>query len=334
LDDVTPLLGGLVFEEGVVSQNLTLLVLPDDVPESDETFTVQLVNPGGGATLASSNIIATVIVSANDAPVRWEEPITSVQEDVGVVSLVLTRGLTSDGSAIGDLSRQTTVAVATSSGSAFAGSDFTPLSTTVTFAAMATTASVSIPITDDADPEGDEMFSVVLTSVSADAVLATPTTTTVLVLINDDAGGVVSFTSPGPVVVQEDDMASRTAMFTVQRLVGSHGNLSIEWQVRTSVNSLATNDFTQAQGTIAMAAGVVMETLVLEPVDDSIAEEAESFVVELVMVTSGVGMLSDTGHRLASLIVADSDNVYGLLEWGPENLIMGTVRKWEGPENL
>ena len=318
-------MGGLTFEEGVATQNLTLSVLPDDIPEMDEAFTVHLVNPRGGATLAASNIVATVTVAANDAPVRWAESLTSVEEDVGVVTLNLTRGLTMEGATIGDLSQETTVAVATHSGSASAGSDFTPLDTTVTFAAMATTASVSISITDDSDAEGDEMFSVLLSSVSSDAVLATPTSIVVLVLINDDAGGVVSFTSPGPVVVQEDDAISRTATFTIQRLVGSHGNLSIEWQVLTSANSLATRDFTQAQGTVAMAAGVTMATLVLEPVDDSIAEEAESFVVELVRVISGVGTLSDTGHRLASLIVADSDNVYGLLEWGPENLVMGTV---------
>ena len=327
-DDVAPLQGQVVFEDAEASQNLSLSVLPDDIPESNEVFSVRLSSPTGGAVLANTDIVSMVMVLANDAPVRWAESVISVAEGVGNVTLVLTRGIAADGTTLGDISVETTVAVATSSGSASAGSDFTAVSTRVTFSPGSTSAQVSISILDDSTPEGDEMFSVILSSPSPDAVLAPPTTATVLIEINDDAGGLVSFSSPGPVVIQEDG-GRGDGVFTIQRAVGTHGDLTVEWQVLASDNSLATSDFQPAKGNITMAAGVMTATLTVVAVDDTVAEEAESFMVELVRVVSSVGDLSDTGHRLATLIVADSDNVYGLLEWGQDNQIqvVGTVSR-------
>lgn len=299
--------------------------MADDIPESNEIFSVRLSNPTGGAVLATTSTVAMVTVLANDAPVRWAESVTSVAEDAGSVDLIITRGV-ADGMTVGDLGVETTVAVTTSSGSASAGSDFTPLSVRVTFQPGATSSQVTIAILDDTNAEGDEMFSVILSSPSPDAILAPPTTSVVLIEINDDAGGLVSFVSPGPFIIQEDE-GRREGVVTIQRAVGSHGNLTVEWQITASDSSLATSDFQPARGNITMAAGVMTTTLTVRVVDDGLAEEAESFILELVRVVSDVGGISDTGHRLATLIVADSDNVYGLLDWGQDSQlqILGTV---------
>ncbi len=313
-------------EEGVASATINMSILADDIPERDEMFTLSLSNPTGGAALATSGTVATITITANDAPVRWAESLVSVAEDVGTVQLQLTRGLTEDGTMLGDLDVQTTVAMTTGSGSASANSDFTPVSTMVTFAPMATVVMVPISIVDDSNPEGDEMFTVTLSSVSTDAVLATPTVTMVIIQINDNAGGLVSFLSPGPVVVQEDT-PPRRGSFTIQRTIGSHGNLVVEWQVLASDSSLATSDFQMARGNVSMAAGVTSVVLEVEVLDDVVVEEAELFSVELVRVVSDVGGLSDTGHRLASLIIADSDHAYGLIDWAADSQlqITGTV---------
>ena len=44
---------------------VTVTILEDTLPEDDESFTVQLVNPGGGASVGSDDHI-TVIILAND----------------------------------------------------------------------------------------------------------------------------------------------------------------------------------------------------------------------------------------------------------------------------
>ena len=323
LDDLTPSQGQLVFEDQVASQTLTLTVLSDDLPEPDETFTVLLTSPGGGATLANSNTRASVTILANDSPLRWSQALVEANESGGSVQLTIVRGQLEDGSTAGDLSVPTTVQVSTTAGSATSSVDFNPLSVTITFPAGSTSQTVSIAIVDDSMPEGDEMFTVVLSSPSADAVLIPASTVTVIIPINDNAGGLVAFGSPGPIVIQEDGVS--TAEFIVQRTVGSLSDLTVEWEIMNNVNgNIASADFQPARGNITIPDGETQALLMIQAVDDSLPEVAEGFTVRLVRVVSGEGDLSDTGVRLASLIVAESDDVYGLVEWAESSSLTVT----------
>ena len=93
--------------------------------------------------------------------------------------------------------QQVTVEYATSSGTAESGTDFTAASGTLTFAANATSKTVSVPTTDDAADEDDETFTLTLSS---------PTNATL-----DDA------TATGTI---EDD--------NEPRLTASFGNMPVE----------------------------------------------------------------------------------------------------------
>lgn len=323
LDDLTPSQGQLVFEDQVASQTLTLAILSDNLPEPDEIFTVVLTTPGGGATLAGSNTEATVTILANDTPLRWSQALVETSESGGSVQLTILRGRLEDGSSAGDLSIPTTVGVSTSAGSATSSSDFTPLSVTITFPAGSTSQTISIAIVDDNIPEGDESFTVELSSPSADAVLIPASTATVLIPINDNAGGLVAFASRGPMVVQEDGQS--TAEFVVQRTVGTLGDLTVEWEITSNVDgSLATEDFQLARGNVTIPNGQNQVTLTIQARDDIIPEVAEGFMVNLVRVARGEGDLSDTGIRLASLIVAENDDIYGLVEWAESSSLTVT----------
>lgn len=324
LDDITPSQGQLVFEDQVASQTLTLTVLSDNLPEPDEVFTVVLTTPGGGATLASSSTEAIVTILANDTPLRWSQALVETSEGGGSVQLTILRGQLEDGSNAGDLSVPTTVQVSTAAGSATSSSDFTPLSVTITFPAGSTSQTISIAIVDDDIPEGDEIFTVGLSSPSNDAVLIPASTATVIIPINDNAGGLVAFVSRGPIVVQEDDQS--TALFVVQRTVGTLGNLTVEWAVTNNADGrVATADFQPARGNITILDGQSQAVLAIRAMDDSIPEVAEGFMVNLVRVARGEGDLSDSGIRLASLIVAESDDVYGLFEWAKSSSLTVTT---------
>ena len=303
------------------------MINADSLPEPDETFSVQLTTPRGGATLANEGTIAMVTIRENDSPVSWNRSVVEVSEDVGTVELEISRGVLVDGSTAGDLSQTTTISVTTVSGTASAGVDFDPVSTTITFPPGSTSQSLTIRIHDDQTVEGDETFTVVLSSPSPDAVLVPPSQVTVIIAVNDNAGGIVSFASPGPVIISED--GGDVGMFIVQRSVGTFGSLTIEWMITDNIDqSVASADFQPPSGTVVIEDGANEGVLQVVALNDNLPEVAEGFTVQLVRIVNGDGVLSETGVRVASLIVAESDDVYGLVEWGQQNrfTVTNTVR--------
>lgn len=323
LDDLSPTQGQLVFNDRVTNVTLVISVTADDIPENEESFTVSLSNPTGGAGLGSSGTEAVVTVEENDTPIRFSRAQYTVEEDAGSAVLTITRGVLEDGTEIGDLTQETSVEYETQSGTAVAGMDFEAQSGTVIFASGVANETIMVPISDDTDPEGDELFSVSLSSPSSDAALSTPSVAMVLIDISDSAGGLVQFASAGPVVVDEDDDGS-TAEFTVQRLSGSFGNVTIEWELVDSSEELATSDFAVTRDNLTIPDGENEAVIQIRPINDNTPEIAERFSLELTAVVSRAGELHPMGTRVASLIVEDSDNVYGLVELAADTQLRTT----------
>ena len=293
------------------TSTITLNILADNIPENDETFTITLTNPSGGAQLADENIQSQLVITGNDSPVRFSAASVSVLEDNGTVVLTIYRGI-QNGVQIGPTDQVTTVQYSTSNGSAIAGQDYTESSGTVTFPAGSTNQIITIPILNDITPEGDEMFTVTLENVSSDSVLQTPFTTTVIISINDNAGGVVRFESTDIQTISEDSQT--TATYTIERTVGTLGNLTISWSILDSNNQLATSDFNPANGTVYIVDGKANVDLEIQAFDDTLPEVAEMFTVTIDEVVNGEGKLDNQTLRITTLYVADSDDVYGVVE--------------------
>ena len=99
-------------------------------------------------------------------------------EGGGVATVTVSR-VNGDDGAVG-------VTVATGTGSATAGSDYTPVSTTLAFADGQSSRTVDIPIADDAVVEGiDELVPLTLSSVTGGATLGSPTSANVRIQDND-----------------------------------------------------------------------------------------------------------------------------------------------------
>ena len=324
LDDISPTQGQLVFPDQVSSQTIAFTVFADDLPEDDEVFTLRLSNPTGGATLAEGTSEAQITILENDTPLRFSQAITEVSEDNGTVGITVTRGLLDDGSQIGNLGVETTVLYSTVDGTATAGVDYTAQSGIITFSPGVTSQTITISIFDDGTPEGDEMFTIVLANISSDAVPYVPSTATIVILVSDNGGGLVHFASSDPVVIGEDD--GSIARFTIQRVVGTFNDLIVSWQITDSISEeLAVDDFQPARGNITIPDGQAMVDLEIQAFDDSVPEVAEVFTVQLVDVVSGGGVLNEQGVRVATMIVADSDDVYGLVEWAEDSLLKVTT---------
>lgn len=180
--------GTLVIPPGESSGVISVPIVNDSIDEDDETFDLRLVDPVDGVVTRAEG---TATILDDDAP-----PTVSVGDarapegDSGVSSAGVPVTLS------GPSGKRITVQFATSPGTAAAGADYTTTSGTAAFDPGQTSATIRVPITADVAIEGDETFTLGLSSpVSATLGRATGTVT-----IADDDGppvlGPVSVTGP------------------------------------------------------------------------------------------------------------------------------------------
>jgi hypothetical protein len=133
--------GTLTFGPGVTTQSFTVALTDDTRAEAGETIALALSAPVG-ATL-DTPAVATVSVTSNDVAgtVQLASATYSASEGSGAAIITLVRQ--------GGLASAVTVDVATLDGSALAGTHYTAVETTVTFAAGQTTATLLVPLVDD-----------------------------------------------------------------------------------------------------------------------------------------------------------------------------------------
>jgi len=178
--DYTPVNGTLVFADGETNKTIMIPILGDAIPEPNESFQVILSNPAGGAVLGAPTDIPVMVVD-DDGILEFSQPAFTVAECSAALSIPITW--------TGATDSDVTVQVSTSDGTAIAGSDYSAWAGWFTIPAGQTSASISVPINDDAFVEGDEVFYVSLASPSLGASLGTQTNIVVTILDNDTATG-------------------------------------------------------------------------------------------------------------------------------------------------
>ena len=148
----------------------------DSLPGGNRTVLLSLSNPGGGAKLiAPTN--ATLTILDDELGVQFSSATYSVSEGVSTVSLTLVRA--------GPSPTSFTVHYATADGTATAGSDYTERFGALSFGPSVTTQTIAIPIKNDLVNEGNENFTVTLSSPSGGAQLGPRSVATVTILDND-----------------------------------------------------------------------------------------------------------------------------------------------------
>ena len=132
--------------------------IDDSTGEASESFTLGAATPQNAAP-----VLGTGTITDNDTP-RFSINDLSVNEAAGTATFTVTLSNPS--------AATTTVAWATSNGSATAGADFTAGSGTLSFAPGVTTQTVTVAISNDTVFEGPESFNVHLTSPTGGATIA------------------------------------------------------------------------------------------------------------------------------------------------------------------
>lgn len=160
-------------------KTISIPILDDTLPEGPETFTLNLSNPGGGATLGTYPTV-TITISANDSPgtLQFASTAVTVAEDVGNAVLTVNRSAGATGAS--------SVQYQTIANTALAGNDFTTTTGTLNWAdGDFAPKTISVPIINDTDSESDETFSVQLFNPTGSAALDANNVATVTISAND-----------------------------------------------------------------------------------------------------------------------------------------------------
>ena len=293
--------GQLVFGPGETVKTFEIVVRGDGALESDETVTITLSDPQGGARLGTPSVATLTIVDSGTS-VRFERSEYVVEERAGAVTLAVVRsGPSGDtlkvGYATADIPDGEPPA-----GHAVAGTHYRATSGTLTFRPGDSRKPLSVPIVLDPAAGNPKAFRVLLTPPSG---LSQDLDRTALVTILDSARpGVVQFASAASTVREGASVA-----IAVTRSEGLDGTVVVSWSA-TGGTATAGADFTPASGVLTFSPGASSRTITIAAVNDTLAEGDETVTLQL----SGVTGNASLGPRATHTLTIQDDDTAGTIE--------------------
>ncbi len=292
--------GRVDFAAGETARTVTFGVLGDAVPEADERFAFELLDPSAGHGLGLARAIGTIL--NDDALVSIAAADAQKPEGNGGLTpftFTLTRS--------GDLARTHAVdwSVAGSGANPADASDFAGLvlpSGRITFAAGEAARSVTVQVRGDRAFEPNETFAVTLAAPSEGLAIGTASATGVIQ--NDDSAVFASIATPARA---EGQTAGATFTFAVQRRGATDQAQSVDWTIVPSGESRAgAADFPGGVlpgGRLDFAPGETLKTVAVQVAADRLVEADESFALRLLNPTNGLQL----GQALAVATILNDD---------------------------
>ncbi|GGD95122.1 Calx-beta domain-containing protein [Paenibacillus nasutitermitis] len=279
--------GTLIFNSS--QKAFDIVILDDDVPEGPETFILKLSDPTGGAKLGKySERLITIYDKDNisNPPGSLQvEPIQSINETDGTISLKVSRVNGSSGAV--------TVDYTTSDGTAAAGEDYTSVSGTLTFASGEWTKTITVPILNDNDEEGDEQFTVTLSNPTGGAKLTAGASSTVVTIKSNDHYGKLYFDTPTYFAIEE----TGPIHMKVLRQGGFDGPVKVHYSI-IPLSATPGEDYTDISGTLTFAQGEMSRTFDIDILDDALPEDPESFILKLSDPEGGVKLGTPSERKI------------------------------------
>ena len=290
----------VAFATGTATQTVSVTILNDALPEGAETFTVALTLPPSSVVMAGETTSVTVTITDDDAPlVSFTTGTVSTGEGEGDGTVEVSVRLSASPSA------NLAIPVTTNDGTALAGSDYSTVSSVVSFAAEASgadlTQTVSVPITDDSTGELPETFTVVFGTLPAGVSSGTPASVTVTITDNDTP--MLSFSAATATM---NEAAGRVDL-TLQLSGSPVATVAIPVMTANGT-AMAGQDYTALSGETVMftsgATGAALSQMVSVPIlNDSRQEDDETFTVSLGTLPPGM-----SSGALASVTVTITDD--------------------------
>lgn len=276
--------GSLNWADGEsTTKSFSVSIYNDGIYEGNETFTIILSSPTGGASLGSPGT-ATVTIIDDDPPppgsLQFSTSSSDVNENSGNLTVYVTRTNGNNG-AIG-------VSYSTSNGSATAGNDYQSSSGSLSWTdGDIATKSLLISILDDSIYEGDETFTVTLSDPSGGASLGSPSTTSVTIIEDEPLPpGSLQFETSSYNV----DENSGSVSVYVTRTNGSNGAVGIDYTTSDG-SAMAGSDYQNSLGSLSWADGeTTPKSISVNIFDDAIYESTENFLVTLSNPSGGASL--------------------------------------------
>ena len=267
--------GTLNFAPGETAKTVKVQLINDTLPEGDEAFSLKLSGLVGATAL---NPVGTAVIAANDERVVSKASISiddvTVGEQDGFADFVIRLDAPT--------SAPLTVNYSTAPSTASNYSDFIPVSGALTFAPGETVKTVRVQLVDDAVAEGTEVFTMNLSSPSANATIARASATATI--IDNDAPSGTPQVSINDLVVDEAD---GTANFVITLDRPSTGVVSINYATQDgapitgAAAAQAGSDYVAASGTLNFAPGETAKTVKVALINDTLPEGDEAFSLKL-----------------------------------------------------
>ncbi len=296
-----------------VAQTVVVTAINDTVVEGAHFCAPASITPSGGGVSTSSAPPPSITITDNDTATLSIANTTNGAE-AGPTSGVMTVTQSA-------VSVSNTVVTYTVSGTATSGSDYSALAGSVTILAGATTATISIPVINDAIVETGETVIVTLGSVTTgvSTTVGTPNAATNTITDNDTATVSIATTTNG------SETGPTSAVLTVTQTAVSATNTVIAYSVSGTATS--GTDYTAPSGSVTIAAGSTSATITIATVNDILVEGNETVILTLTSVTSGLATLGSP--TVATNTIADNDAPYVTIanttnggEAGPVNGVM------------
>ncbi len=282
--DYMELPGEVTIPAGMASAPVFITPIDDDIGEIDETITVQLTLFGSAYTLGPDYSATLTIKDNGDVPL-----ITVGANTAAEPSTNGTFTFTANGSVTGNIIVRYTL-----SGTATPGSDYTAPSGSVTISGNGTkTATVSIPVINDAAPEDTETIVLTITPDPAYKVYNDGSAT---MRMTDDDSERIALSTHSAALAEPSSASS----FYLGR-IGSTGALAVNY----TMSGTATNgvDYAMLGGVATIPDGATGVDVPVAPIDDTLAEGTETVTMT---IAPGTGYGADVGT--ATLYLADNDS--------------------------
>ena len=280
--------GVLTFADGQSTRTFSIALIDDNIVQGDQSLTVNLSNPTGGAILGGATDVPLTILD-NDVALSFTAPAYVVSETAGIVNLGVQRLNGTNGTV--------TVNFQTLNGTAIAGTNYTADSRTLTFSPGETLKTVGIAVQHDPRVTGNLSFSAILSNASPGVQLTAPNPTTIIIVDNDPG---ISFTNAAYSISE----SGTNLVITVVRANPNSGDVSVNFAT-VNQTALAGQDYTSTSGLLTFLNGETEKTITVPILDNLFVQNDRTFLINLFNPTGGA-QLTEPSSVTATILDNDA----------------------------
>jgi len=281
--DFTLASGTLTFTSaGTTTQNISFLVIDDNLNELDETIVISLSAGNNSAIGANATYTYTILDEDPLPTINFTAATQSVTESIGTATITVQLSATSG--------KLITIpfAVNVSSTATGGGGDYTLPASPLVIPPGGTSTSISIAITDDANFETNETVVIDLgTPINANAGANIVHT---LTITDNDPPPTIAFTA----TASTNSESISTFTIPVSLSASSSQSISVDYSV-TGGTATSGADYTLTSGTLTFASGIITQSITLS-VNNDLKDELDETIILTLSNPNNTSLGTNTTH--------------------------------------